>query len=189
MLQVLQAGKTHRSHARPRSHISCSSGSSGAGGAPPSPTPGLCQPGVLQALAQALTIGSGESGPRMSPNPARPRCRPHAAVGIPIDLAFYSDLNSPFLPSCLLAHHVRRFAVIFQAVLSSGNPFPSARALLRRPKPRSRLAATTWKLPPLLHPAAIDVARFGPPHESARDQPRRTLLAGNLTLAPPPEPN
>jgi hypothetical protein len=136
-----------------------------------------------------LYLLTGESGPRMSPNPARPRCRPHAAVGIPIDLAFYSDLNSPFRPSCLLAHHVRRFAVIFQAVLSSGNPFPSARALLRRPKPRSRLAATTWKLPPLLHPAAIDVARFGPPHESARDQPRRTLLAGNLNLAPPPEPN
>jgi hypothetical protein len=186
---VLQAGKTHRSHARPRSHISCSSGSSGAGGTSHANARAVSAWGAASVGPGSNYLLTGESGPRMSPNPARPRCRPHAAVGIPIDLAFYSDLNSPFLPSCLLAHHVRRFAVIFQAVLSSGNPFPSARALLRRPKPRSRLAATTWKLPPLLHPAAIDVARFGPPHESARDQPRRTLLAGNLNLAPPPEPN
>lgn len=135
---VLQAGKPIASHARPRSHISCSSGSSGAG---PTSTPGLCQAGGAASVGPgpARRVNAGPECP-----PTRPaQMPPHAALGIPIDrssslhLNFY-DPNSSFLPSCRLSHHVKTIEVLSFSKLSFRQEpfFPSLRESLRRPQPR-----------------------------------------------------
>lgn len=138
----------------------------------------------------------GECGPRVSPNPARPDaapCRPGNSDRPqlkPAPQLLRSKLVFPSLLPPLPSRQDDRGTVIFQALLPSRAIFsiPPRIAASTAAEGEDLQPAGDCKLPSP-PPAAIVTARFGPPHESSRDQPLPTLHAGNLDFAPPLEPN